>query len=204
MIKSVNVQYVLNGFYKVWIGCCIFATVLTVVIELQNYLKNEDLTRLEYKKFHESDKDLYPSVAFCFTMPLKGEKLQHYGQNITPKAYANFLEGWKWDKEMFNIPYDEVTQSLGEYIIAYGVMTFNYADIPIYYSHDSNKKQKKPGFREFSLLTIKCVAIDIPFVKRVTIQQFWIYLQPSMFIGGKRLDNPSDNLLHENQFMTPT
>ena len=204
MLKSVNVQHVLNGFYKVWIACCIFATLLTVVIQLQNYLKNEDLTRLEYKKFHEGEKDLYPSIAFCFTLPLKGEKLQHYGQNITPKAYASFLAGEKRDEEMFKIPYDEVTQNLGEYIMSYGIMTFNYDDIPLFYNNNSNKKNKKPGFREFSVLSHKCVAIDIPFVKRVKIQQFWINLHPSIFIGGKRLDNPSDNLLHENQFIVVT
>ena len=71
-----------------WLFSCIFATLLTVIFQCYNYGKGEDITQVEYKSYNENELDIYPSIALCFTMAIKEERLSGYGYNVTPKQYA--------------------------------------------------------------------------------------------------------------------
>ena len=122
MIVNTKLSIVLNCFGKLWAFCCICVTIFSVANQCHNYLKNEDATRVDYRRFNERENDLYPSVGFCLTLPLKKEMLIQYGQNVTPEAYTDFLIGEEWDQDMLNINYNDVVQDLHEYIVQVGYM----------------------------------------------------------------------------------
>ena len=200
MLETLANPSVLKGLDICWTLCCITATILTVTLQCLSYFEDEDVTRLEYKRFQEADEDLYPSIGFCFTMPIIEERLRHYGPNVTPQAYSDFLAGKLWNTEMLKIDYDDVTQHLTKYIKGYGYVNLKLEEV-VLKSYIMNITKEGLGFREFSFLSTKCVSIDIPFIKGHPISYFWIALNYDIFLGGKRLDNPYDHLLKENQFI---
>ena len=200
MLKTLATPSVLKGLDICWTLCCITATISTVTLQCLNYFEDEDVTRLEYKRFQEDDTDLYPSIGLCFTMPIRKERLKHYGLNVTAQAYSDFLAGKLWNEEMLKIDYEDVIQHLEQYVKGYGYVNLKLEEV-ILKSYIINITKKNLGFREFSFLSTKCVSIDIPFNKGHPISYFWIALKYDIFLGGKRLDNPYDHLLKENQFI---
>ena len=50
---------------------CFLSTGMLVVKCIVTYLSNEDVTRVEFRKFHEMDDSVYPSTTFCYKHPLK-------------------------------------------------------------------------------------------------------------------------------------
>ena len=201
MFESLAAPSVFKGLYIFWALCCITATIFTVTLQCLSYFEDEDVTRLEYKRFQEDVKDLYPSIGFCFTMPIREERLRHYGLNVTPQAYSDFLTGKSLNEEMLKIDYDDVIQHLEQYILGYGYVNLKLEEVLLTSSVKNITKKRSLGFREFSFLSAKCVRIDIPFNKSNPISYFFIALRTDIFIEGKRLDNPSDHLLKENQFI---
>ena len=202
MANNIEPSFISNCCHNIWIFCCISLTVGTVIGQCYNYLKNEDITRLDYKPFNKDVKDLYPSIGFCFTLPIRQEKLSRYGPNITPKAYSDFLAGDNWDENMLKVNYADVIEDLHKYILSYGYMNLRLEDMALFDRRkDGTLKKDTPELRELSFLTTKCITVNIPYMNDQTITQFWISLNHSIFLGEKRLDSPSDNLLSENQFI---
>ena len=84
MLKGVTILPFLKCFKIIWTLACIFATLLTVAKQYLNYLDDEDVTRIDYKMFHESRMDRYPSIGLCFSLPINEDNFQQYGEQITP------------------------------------------------------------------------------------------------------------------------
>ena len=202
MVRNVESSFIPNCFVNIWVFCCIVLTVANVLRQCHNYLLNEDVTRLDYKPFHEDEKDIYPSIGFCFTLPIVKEKLSLYDPKLTPKAYSDFLAGENWDEGMLKVDYADVVANLREYILSYGYMNLRMETKALFdWRYDGVLKKDTPELRELSFLTTKCITIDIPYMNDETIAQFWISLNHSIFLGEKRLDSPSDHVLDENQFI---
>lgn len=198
IFSNIKLSLLLNCLGKLWLFCCISLTIFSVATQFHNYLQNDDVTRVDYKRFNERKNDFYPSIGFCLTLPFKKEKLIEYGQNITPEAYADFIIGKKWDEDMLKIDYDYVVQDLHEYIVQVAYSNVELEDIFVF---DGIDEIMRSGYREFAFLTTKCVTLNIPFMKDQTISSFWFILDQSIFKEGKRLDDPSDFLFDENQFI---
>ena len=184
MVGHVESRFELNCFRNIWILCCILLTIGTVVRQCHNYLQNEDVTRLDYKPFHEDEKDLYPSIGFCFTLPILKEKLRRYDPNLTPKAYSYFLAGENWDERMLKVNYADVIVNLREFILSYGYMNLKMETKSLFdWRKDGRLKKDTPELREHSFLATKCITIDVPYINDETITQFWISLNHSIFLG---------------------
>ena len=99
---------------------CISATIFTTVIQFMNYCTVEDQTIVTYKRFHESEIDVYPSISLCWTMAIDEEKLKRFDNEFTLKAYTYFLHGYsigeQWNKDMLRVNYDNVTINFDDYI----------------------------------------------------------------------------------------
>ena len=81
------------------------------------YIQNRNATSTEYKTYHQTSRDLYPSICFCF-MGLAiydSERMKEaYGiQNFSD--YPRYLSGHIWNKTMVDVDYDYVTGHLDEY-----------------------------------------------------------------------------------------
>ena len=115
-----------------WALSCIAATLFTAIWQLNQYCNGPDRTIVEYKRFHDKEIDVYPSVGICFSNTMLEANLKKYGDDINPKAYLDFLSGGVnllsldsddiyeslWNPNLLTIDYDDVTQTLGDYIMA--------------------------------------------------------------------------------------
>ena len=86
---------------------CISATLFATVVQFINYCTVEDQTIVTYKRFHESETDVYPSISLCWTMAIDEEKLKQYDDEFTLEAYTYFLHGYSigehWNKDMLRV-----------------------------------------------------------------------------------------------------
>ena len=100
---------------------------------------------------------------------------------------------------MLKIEYDKIVPNWQQYILDYGYMT---SKLEVKFLGRINEKRTE--LKHFSFLTMRCVTFEIPFVKDITLAQFWIAVNYSIFDErnlGKRINNPSDHLFSENQFI---
>ena len=196
---------------RFWKLACISATLFTTIWQLSSYYDGTYVTVVEYKKFNERKGDIYPSIGICFTNTLREEKLESYG--LDSKTYADFLfgTGKSWNRTLLEIDYDSVAQDLGEYILSYGYKT---ADWKIHNRYVKGKEKDaelekkpgkdaklevKPGFTQYRMLGINCMTIHSPILKNIQIYGFYVHLSEGIFNGGERVDNPSEDIIHENQ-----
>ena len=151
---------------KTWTCCCILAALSTMVWQLSNYYNVEDQTIVKYRRFNDKETDLYPSIGFCLTLPLKKEILIQCGEHITPEAYADLLIGKTWDPDMLKINYGDLAQDLYDSIAEDGYMNRKMEHIFLF---DGVGGKIKFGYREFSFLVTKGMVLNVPFIKGQTL-----------------------------------
>ena len=191
---------------QLWKLSCISATIITTLWQLNQYANGPDGTIVEYKTFNDKKIDTYPSVSVCLTNTLKEEKLKTYGNRVNSDSYINFLMGTAWHENFLRIDYDDVTQDLDEYILEYGYKTKDRKMHSIYVKGQSkvSTSELKPGLKQYNFIGQKCFAINFPFMEGQEMKSFYIKLRNDIFKDGKRLDNPGEFLVFENQlWVTP-
>ena len=88
---------------------CGLATIIFTSYCIHQYLLDEDVSRINFKKFNSNENHIYPAITLCVTNPLLAEKLAHYGKGINLSSYNSFLKGNLWDDRMANINFDDVS-----------------------------------------------------------------------------------------------
>ena len=195
---NVTSYFLGNCGRRLWKFACIFATIATTVLQLNQYCNGPDGTIVEYKRFGDVETDVYPSIGACFTNTLEEKNLKKYGDNLTSTLYYYFLTGEFWDPNLLMVDYDIVTQNLDEYVLAYGYRTSDWKFNYVYQQGQYGKSELKPGFKIHTILGFKCFTIDFPF-KNDQLNDFHIFLRPDIFNGGRRVDNPGEDMTTENQ-----
>ena len=91
------------------VGLLVYCTII--------YIQNDSTTSTEYRRYHKTKKDLYPSINLCFygSTIFDSERMKNsYGiDNVLD--YIHYLSGEEWNESMVNVDYDEVTDHLKEY-----------------------------------------------------------------------------------------
>ena len=175
------------------------ATIALGIDCFKDYLKDEDVSLTEYKKFNHEDQDnVYPSVTFCIENPFISKKLEDIYDDINITSYKNFLGGKSWDDRLLQIDYDNVTVSLDDALL--GVRMNLFKDFLRRYSYghknttfpDGNLITKfEPNFYvSLRLWNKKCFTFDVPYIEKHFMFSFDIYLRNSIFPSGVR---PSKN-----------
>ena len=100
---------------------CITAAIVLIIFCIYQYSLDQNVTDIEYKRFHETAESMYPSITLCFVEQFVKDKLAQYGQEIglrSYKDYKHFLSGKSsvknltWKAEWRGIDYDKVTVQL--------------------------------------------------------------------------------------------
>ena len=104
---------------------CLAATIGTVSWCIYLYLLDEDVTLVDFKNFHDSILDIYPTISICLTVPYNETKLQKYGNHIKGFSYSEFLGGRFWNDTMANIPYDDVALNPKNNFLSYKMLIRN-------------------------------------------------------------------------------
>ena len=98
------------------------------------YIQNHSTASIDYKSYHVSAKDIYPSHTFCFTglAIYDDKKLQHTYGIDNAYDYAKFLSGGIWNGTMINVDYDYVTDHLSFFFNEIAVALDIFGNRPAY------------------------------------------------------------------------
>ena len=108
---SLCYQYCTRFYHSI----CILATLSLVAWCISLYKKDYDVSKVDYRNFHATEHDVYPSFSLCFGDVLLENKLHEYGVNKS--LYLDFLKGIFWDKRLMGIDYENVSINPIDYMI---------------------------------------------------------------------------------------
>ena len=168
---------------------CLAATIAMASWCLYQYSLDEDVTLIDFKSFHASADDIYPTVLMCFYNPYVDIYLDNYGKKINVTAYKYFLQGKLSSKEMINIDYEKVTLDINDYFLGYEIMYTNNTIITYdkFGLNEENAGWKLP-YAYFNSPYAKCFTLDIPFEREMGITKLGIKLKTGIFPQGIRPD----------------
>ena len=80
-----------NTFKFVFKAVCLFVTAVMIVYWIAKYLKDEDLTVVEYEDVENMETAFQPEFTICFQNPFIDEKLNDINSNISSQKYVQYL-----------------------------------------------------------------------------------------------------------------
>ena len=113
---------------------CIFSTSGLLFYCSYKYIQNESTSLVDYRVYHQSEKDIYPSLSLCFQgMGIyDADKLNKiYGIKET-REYIEFMQGRVWKEDLLDVTYDDVTIDLKDYIENISLTVNSYFTDPVY------------------------------------------------------------------------
>ena len=191
-------------FYKyllrIYHAICIIATLSLVVWCISLYLQNNDVSRVDYQKFHATQQDIYPSFSLCFSHVLEHKELKKY--DLNESIYWKFLKGALWDERFMAISYENITINPIDYLLAIEMYQQNYNGEPVqsqYYLYDKTQEKAansqttlrwKPKFyvdnNPFSGVIQKCLTVDVDYIPLQQLSWLTIVMDKSIFEKSKR------------------
>ena len=67
-----------NILFVTFLSTCLGLTFYQTYVQFNEYVKNEDTAAIEYRKFNDKEKDLYPTYSICFKIkPLISYQINH-------------------------------------------------------------------------------------------------------------------------------
>lgn len=163
---------------------CVVITINLVIWCAYKYSLDCDVTLVDFKKFHDDEKDIYPSVMLCFYNPFVNEKFENYGPEISSTTYKKFLQGENWSEKMTQVDYENVTIDINKYFLGYHVC-YNSEEEDHRACNRLNKSTMKDGWKPpyVSLKTpyMKCFSVDVPFESKRSIIKLGIKLKTDIF-----------------------
>ena len=139
------------------------------------YMKDKDVSHVNYRRFHDDSDSLYPSLTLCFNNPFLDDRLKEAGDGINITTYVPFLEGKYWDNRMADIDYDNVTIDLKDYL--------EFAEINLL---NTSKFRDNKFYVSMRSPRMKCFSFDIPFIRDTGVEFFIVRIKNSIFPYGFR------------------
>ena len=166
---------------------CVFVTVSLCLYWCYKFNLNEDLSVVQYKKFYETNDDVFPTMSLCLGNPFSEQHLAEYGVNKT--SYLEFLKGKMFTKVMQKINYSRVTHDVPDFIKGYRIYFRNHSIMMFDSGLTLQDKVKLTvnsfnGFAGSYGMFYKCFALQIPKIKDLMI--FRILLSNKIFPNSER------------------
>ena len=185
-----------SHIYNIFWSLCVFVTVSLQVYCLIRFYRNEDISTISYKKFHQNINAIYPSFSFCVIPPVLQDELnicqkQAKQQNKTEDFCLEDLSYEYWDDRVSEKGYDNITVSLEDNLIATHLLLHDYTSFVV---SNFTLGQTSTGFTpsyyvSFRAITRKCFTFDIPLMKRSLVFRLGILIKKSLFPKGHRPSN---------------
>ena len=179
---------------------CTLAAILLIAYCIREYALDQDVTHIEYKKFHEDSEQIYPSITICFYEPFIPHKLIQIDSNITVSSYQNFLSGYEdtnSDSLLGNIDYDNVSINLMDHLYSLKLNLLNNDNLKWYVenntylskSHDSadyDSVEQPNIYVSSRRANSKCFTVDIPYIPKRRIYYMKMSIDDYIFPYGIR------------------
>ena len=167
-----------NVLFITFLSTCLGLTCYQTYLQFSEYVKNEDTASIEYRKFNDEEKDLYPTYSICFygspELHFDERRPSFTNHNITPSSYGSFLKGNedddpKYDRIVFN---DVISNIIHNYVIKLRSIGFNGSDRceSVYYVEKENQDEF-PISTTFQLPGITCVSKKVSYQENM-VQAF--------------------------------
>ena len=146
---------------------------------IYQYFLDEDLTQVNFKRFHEKKEDIYPSISLCFLNPYLPEAFgNNYETTISLHEYLQFLQGNLWKPEMLIIDYHNVSLDIKKYFIGYDILYLEREHSIHINTDDIIKGKTGWSFPNQSLSqpSMKCFTVDIPSIPSEPVKLFFSIL----------------------------
>ena len=73
---------------------CIIVVIIYALSNIYSFLQNEDLCEISFKKFHNTEEDIYPSMTICQNTPFDKNVFNDGSNNAANiSTYENYLRG---------------------------------------------------------------------------------------------------------------
>lgn len=176
-----------NTLFKLFIFSLL---ILAIYDGCERFINDEDVSLIGFKTFHEDADDLYPTITMCFYNPFLQNELIKYGPGINITSYSQYLQGKIWDERMQNIPYDNVTISMENYLQRISGRLENGSYFWLY-DHENRHQlnplaRNPPYYTSFKSGVAKCFSFDIPYINDTVIWNVFIQVKTSIFPNGSR------------------
>ena len=190
-------QNVLRNLFR---AICIIGAILLIGYCIREYALDQDVTHIEYKKFHEQPDDLYPSITLCFYNPFFRRRLSESSENLTIDSYEYFLSGYddgQWNASFSDIDYDSVSIDFMNYLEYVQLNLLNNDDLrwrvenrsTLVDDHDNlNYSMVKPPeiYTSARWYNKKCFTINVPYVENKRIYFMYLRIRRSIFVDNIR------------------
>ena len=183
-------------FYQVLL---ILATLGLTFYCIHKYNLDHSLSLVDFKRFHYSKKDLYPSISLCFSDSISNDKLTSKYEGRKKTIYKSYLSGYILDeylnKEYLEIEFEKVAIKSDEFIngveIKLGNGTRMIHKSSQAYTWISNKNQPNQKLNWTPVIKTKnigplkrCFTLDSPYIGKQAIDYVVISLNKSVFQSG--------------------
>ena len=170
---------------------CWIATIALSTYWMYIFLGDENLVKVEYKKYFDDKKDVYPELSFCLKDAISEKKLSQTSSQLNVSTYLDFLKGRYFHPSMLNIKYEDIIKNMSDYIESYLIewrngseSVYEYATKPI--------KIFDPSFAGFWFLPgsptfYNCYALQTPHDYDMTL--FAILIRNSIFPSSIKSEN---------------
>lgn len=182
-------------FFKViFILLCFVMTIFMVTKCFLNYIRNEDVCLVSFKRFNDNADQIYPTTTLCISNPIQKEKLEIISKGLyNTSSYTKQLQGHYMGEIISDIGYDEVTVDINEHLVDYKVLFPDISrTIPSEVSYKDMASFGQNGwngpYTSFRKEDIKCFSFDIPFNRKANILGVTISLNSSIFHNDTRPD----------------
>lgn len=186
---------------KLFLAVCVLCAVGFTSYCFYQYKKDEDASSIRFKKYHEYEENVYPSLTLCFADYL--DRNAFGNNNSLMEDYKQFLEGKIWNEYLASLDYKNLTIDIKKYLVRAYTVTHdeeptsanrveNIGDVDTVSNVNDGKDTKVP-IRGPLISAIdgidpghKCWTFQIPFSKRKIINALWLVLRKDIFAESER------------------
>ena len=110
-------------FKVIFILLCFVITILMVTKCFLNYVRNEDVCLVSFKRFNDNADQVYSTTTLCISNPIQKDKLEMISKGLyNTSSYTKQLQGQYMDEIISDIGYHEVTVDINEHLVDYKVL----------------------------------------------------------------------------------
>ena len=188
-----------NYVYRVFHAICILGTIALIIWCIYMYALDEDMTVIEFEKFHTEPDYIYPSISLCNSDIFYERELKKFGINQT--LYERYLRGEYFEEGISNIPYEDVSYNPADKLLGikfwqeYATNGIQNPDQYYWYNHLQRNESSPPEwtpsfhvepFNHWYGHIYKCLTVDVPFVPNQHLSWIHVIMKKSFFPNGLR------------------
>ena len=176
---------------------CMILTFTLCMSGIDKYLRDDDVTTIETRKYKNNKMDTFPAITLCFEERFEDAAFERLGFNITGRRYKSFLIGNHFDKTMPDIKYDDVAINISAKTISEEFHFRNGTFVQVVDNKHPNMAGWKAPYSSGSWINrrrlVKCFTREIPSVEISHVK--W-YIDRSIFQNGVRINHYFAAIFH--------